>query len=258
MFTIDLAGKNGLIFGVANHRSVAWAIAQILHQTGMNLVFAYQNERVRGQVEELTATLGGTTLIECDVTNELQIQGLFDQIKTDLGTLSVVVHSIAFANRGDLGGSFSHTKSEGFHTAMEVSAYSLLPIVRHAAPLMGPEGGNIVTMSFQASERVFPGYNIMGTAKAALENEVRQLAAEYGSANIRINALSAGPLDTLSSRAISSYREMKSIHAERSPLRRSVTHNDVARTGLYLCSELSSGVTGAVIPVDCGYSIMGI
>ena len=172
--------------------------------------------------------------------------------------LAAVVHSIAFANREDLGGDFSATGRRGFQQALEVSAYSLLPIVRHAAPLMEPEGGSIIAMTFQAAERVFPGYNVMGVAKAALENAVRQLAAEYGDRNVRVNAISAGPLDTVSSRVIGGYQEMKRIYLERAPLKRNITHDEVAKTALYLCSDLSSGVTGAVIPVDAGYRIMGI
>ena len=174
-----------------------------------------------------------------------------------MGSLAVVVHSIAFAQRDDLGGDYSLTGREGFRVALEVSAYSLLPIVRHAAPLMA-EGGAVLTMSFLAAERVFPGYNVMGTAKAALENAVRQLAAEYGPRNIRVNAISAGPLDTLSSRVISGYRDMKRIHGERAAMGRVITLDDVAGSALYLCTDLSSGVTGAVIPVDAGYSIMGV
>ena len=258
MYAVDLKGKNGLVFGVANHRSIAWAIAQLLHQTGLRLAFTYQNERLREPVAQLAATLGEAPLIECDVTDDLQLEGAFRQVKEQMGSLSVIVHSIAYANREDLGGDFSKTGRGGFQAALEVSAFSLLPIVQLAAPLMEPEGGSVVTMTFQASERVFPGYNVMGTAKAALENAVRQLAAEYGGRNIRVNAISAGPVDTLSSRVISNYRDMKRIHLERAPLGRSITQEDVARTALYLCSDLSSGVTGAVIPVDAGYSIMGV
>ena len=257
MFTVDLSGKSALVFGVANHRSIAWGIAQILHQAGARLALAYQNERLREPVARLAESLGDTLLVQCDVSDDDQVARAFDEVREGCGELEAVVHSIAYANRDDLGGDFSKTGREGFRTALEISAYSLVPIVRHAAPLMS-QGGSVVTMTFLAAERVSPGYNVMGVAKAALENEVRQLAAEYGPQNIRVNAISAGPLDTLSSRVIANYRDMKRVHLERAPLKRSVTHEEVAGTALYLCSGLSSGVTGAVIPVDAGYSIMGV
>jgi enoyl-[acyl-carrier protein] reductase I len=257
MYPVDLAGKNALIFGVANHRSIAWAIAQTLHRAGAGIGLVYQNERLRDSVTQLAAGLGAVSLFECDVTDDDGLTALYRQVGETMGSLAIVVHSIAFAQRDDLEGDFSVTGREGFRVALEVSAYSLLPITRHAAPLM-KEGGSVLTMTFLASERVFPGYNVMGTAKAALENSVRQLAAEYGPRGIRVNAISAGPLDTLSSRVISRYRDMKRIHAERAALGRGITQEDVARTALYLCTDLSSGVTGAVIPVDAGYSIMGI
>ena len=257
MYAIDLSGTNALVFGVANHRSIAWSIAQVLHQAGARIALAYQNERLRDPVAQLGATLGDVSLFQCDVTDDGQIEELYRQVASKLGSLGTVIHSIAFANRDDLGGAFSETGREGFRVALEVSAYSLLPIVRHAMPLM-PDGGSVVTMTFLAAERVFPGYNVMGTAKAALENAVRQLAAECGPHNIRVNAISAGPVDTLSSRVISGYRDMKRIHSERAPLARNVDQSDVAGTALYLCSGLSAAVTGAVIPVDAGYSIMGV
>ena len=235
MFTVDLSGKNALVFGVANHRSIAWAIAQVLHQAGARLALAYQNERLREPVAKLAESVGGAMLVECDVSDDEQVARAFDEVREGCGELEAVVHSIAYANRDDLGGDFSKTGREGFRTALEISAYSLVPIVRQAAALM-PQGGSVVTMTFLASERVFPGYNVMGVAKAALENEVRQLAAEYGPRNIRVNAISAGPLDTLSSRVIANYRDMKRVHLERAPLQRSVTHEEVAGTALYLCS----------------------
>jgi len=258
MYPIDLEGKTGIVFGVANHRSIAWAIAQILHQAGVRIAIAYQNERVLKSVSKLVETWDDALLVECDVSTDENIQRTFDKVGGEFGRLDVIVHSIAFANRDDLGGSFKDTGRDGFHLAMDVSAYSLIPIARLGAPLMAEHGGSILTMTFLASGRVFPGYNIMGTAKAALENEVRQLASDLGRSNIRVNAISAGPLDTLSSRVISGYRDMKKIHAERSPMGRNITTDEVAKTALYLCSDLSSGVTGEIIHVDTGYSIMGI
>ena len=191
MFAVDLTGKSALVFGVANHRSIAWSIAQVLHQAGARLALAYQNERLREPVAKLAASVGDAMLVQCDVTEDEQVSRAFEEVGERFGELEAVVHSIAYANRDDLGGDFSKTGREGFRTALEISAYSLVPIVREAAALM-PQGGSVVTMTFLAAERVFPGYNVMGVAKAALENEVRQLAAEYGPRNIRVNAISAG------------------------------------------------------------------
>lgn len=258
MYPIDLDGKKGLIFGVANNRSIAWAIAQVLHSAGARLAFAYQNERLRERVSKLAETMDGSLLVECDVSNEENIASVFAEIAEGFGGLDFMVHSIAFAIREDLGGDFSETSREGFRVALDISAFSLIPLVRHATELMGEEGGNILAMTFQASERVFPGYNVMGTAKAALENEVRQLAAEYGKRNIRINAISAGPLDTVAARGIHGFLDMKRAHAARAPLERNITHEEVAKTALFLCSDLSSGITGSIIPVDAGYHIMGV
>ena len=257
MYTVDLSGKNALVFGVANQRSIAWAIAQALHEAGARVALTYQNERLRESVQALAAEIGDAPLFQCDMSVDEDVVNLYQQVGETLGSLSILVHSIAFANRDDLGGEFSKTERDGFRVALDVSAYTLIPMVRHAAPLM-TEGGAVVAMTFLAAEKVFPGYNVMGVAKAALENSVRQLAAEYGPEGIRVNAISAGPLDTLSSRVISGYRDMKRIHAERAPMARNITHEDVGGTALYLCSDLSSGVTGEVIHVDAGYSIMGI
>jgi enoyl-[acyl-carrier protein] reductase I len=197
------------------------------------------------------------TLIECDVSEEKNVETSFDQIETKYKTVDIVVHSIAFAQKDDLGGRFIDTDREGFRLALDISAYSLVSISRHASKIMN-KGGAIITMSFMAAEKVFPGYNIMSTAKAALENEVRQLANDLGPDDIRVNAISAGPLDTLSSRVISGYRDMKKAHLERAPMKRNITHQEVASTALYLCSNMSSGVTGEVIHVDTGYHVMGI
>ncbi len=258
MYPIDLQGKTGVVFGVANHRSIAWAIAQVLHQAGARLAFAYQNERVREGVAKLADPLPGSLLVECDVSDDDNVARAYDTVMGDFDRLDIIVHSIAFANRDDLGGRFIDTGREGFRLALDVSAYSLLPIAKFGAPLMAPDGGSIVAMTFQASERIFPGYNVMGTAKAALENEVKHLAFDLGRDNVRVNAVSAGPLDTVSSRVIGRYRDMKRVHAERSPMGRNITAEEVAKTALYLCSDLASGVTGEILHVDTGYNIMGI
>ncbi|MDA1096629.1 MAG: enoyl-ACP reductase [Chloroflexi bacterium] len=259
MYSIDLSGKAGVIFGVANHRSIAWHIAQAIHAAGARIFLTYQNERLRDGVVKLADTLGERVdLLECDVSTDENVASALEKIgQASAGRIDYAVHSIAYANREDLGGDFSKTGRDGFKIALEVSAYSLIPIARYAAPLM-TDGGSIIALTFQASDRVFPGYNVMGTAKAALENEVRQLAYELGGNGIRVNALSPGPLDTLSSRAIHGYVEMKRVHAERSPLRRNITHEEVAKVALFLLSDLSSGITGTIIPVDGGYHIAGV
>lgn len=257
MYTIDLSGKKGVVFGVANEHSIAWPIARILHQAGARLAIAYQNERFGDRVSRLTESMKDVLLLECDVSSDESIIGAFDEMKQEFGTLDFMVHSIAYANRDDLKGNFSETSRDSFLMSIDISAYSLIPLVRYAAPLM-EDGGSVLAMTFQASERVFPGYNVMGTAKAALENEVRQLSQEYGDRNIRINAVSAGPLETLASRGIHGFPDMRKIHAERAPLKRNITHEEVAKTSLFLCSDLASGITGTIIPVDAGYHVMGI
>ncbi len=257
MYPIDLSGKNGVILGVANDRSIAWAIAQVLAEAGARIAFTYQNDRLKDRVERLADTLDGSISLPCDASDDQQIIDLFQQVGDAFGDLSFLVHSIAFANREDLAGRFSDTGRDGFRLALEISAFSLIPLVRHAGPLM-VNGGSVIAMTFQASQKVYPGYNVMGTAKAALEHEVRQLAAEWGPDNVRVNAISAGPLDTLAARGIHGFLDMKRIHAEKAPLQRNITADEVARTALYLCSDLSSGVTGSVIPVDAGYHIMAV
>ena len=257
MVPIDLTGKNGVILGVANDRSIAWAIAKTLAQAGARLALTYQNDRVKDRVARLGGTLEGSLLVPCDATDDKQITDMFQQVEQSFGDISFLVHSIAFANREDLTQPFFDTGREGFKLALEVSAYSLIPLVKHAAPLM-KDGGSVVTMTFQASQQVYPGYNVMGTAKAALEHEIRQLAYEFGEQNIRLNAISAGPVETLAARGIHGFMDMKRIHAERSPMKRNITVDEVAQTALFLCSGLSTGITGSVIPVDGGYHIMAV
>ena len=257
MYPIDLSGKSGIVLGVANERSIAWGIAGVLAQAGARLVLTYQNERLKDRVTRLADTLEGAIVAPCDATDDGQISDLFHLVETELGEISFLVHSIAFANREDLAQPFADTGREGFRLALEVSAYSLIPLVRHAAPLM-KSGGSVVTMTFDASQRVYPGYNVMGTAKAALEHEVRQLAFEYGRQNVRLNAISAGPLETLAARGIHGFIDMKRVHAERAPMGRNITVDEVSKTALFLCSDLSTGITGSVIPVDAGFHIMAV
>ena len=257
MYPLDLSGKNAVVFGVANQRSIAWSIASTLAQAGARLALTYQGERLKDSVSKLADQLSDSVVLPCDVSDDQEIQSVFEALGQSMGQLDVVVHSVAFASREELQGDFSMTSRDGFRTALDISAYSLIPIARYALPLM-TQGGAILTMTFHASEKVYPGYNVMGTAKAALENEVKQLAAELGQHNVRVNALSAGPLDTLAARGIGGFLDMKRVHAERSPLRRNITHDEVAQAALFLCSDLSSGVTGSVLPVDAGYHIMGV
>ena len=257
MYPIDLSGKSGIVLGIANERSIAWGIAGVLAQAGARLVMTYQNERLKDRVTRLADTLEGAIVAPCDATDDEQISDLFQLVETELGEISFLVHSIAFANREDLAQPFADTGREGFRLALEVSAYSLIPLVRHAAPLM-KSGGSVVTMTFDASQRVYPGYNVMGTAKAALEHEVRQLAFEYGRQNVRLNAISAGPLETLAARGIHGFIDMKRVHAERAPMGRNITVDEVSKTALFLCSDLSTGITGSVIPVDAGLHIMAV
>ncbi|MDA1258876.1 MAG: SDR family oxidoreductase, partial [Chloroflexi bacterium] len=208
MTRLDLTGKKGVVFGVANARSIAWAISRALADAGAELAFTYQNERLLEPVKKAVSALGDPFLVECDATDVSQVEAAYSSAVAALGGLDLVVHSIAYAERDDLGGDFSNTGLEGFRTALEVSAFTLIPITALAVPHMGESGGSVVTLTFDASDKVYPGYNIMGTAKAALENEVRQLAAEFGPKSVRVNAVSAGPLPTLAARSIPGFNEM--------------------------------------------------
>lgn len=257
MFTLDLTGKTGLVFGVANHRSLAWAIAQELHRAGARLGFSYIGDRLRDKVESLASTLEGSFTFACDVTSDQEIADAFKEAGRRFGKLNYLVHSVAFANREDLEGAFLDTSRSGFHVAMDVSAYSLVRMAKEAVPLMEKEGGGIVALTYNASQRVVPSYNVMGSAKAALEHEVRQLAFELGPQNIRVNAISAGPITTLSARGISGFSTMLAAARDKAPLRRSVEASEVGQAALFLLSDMSSGITGETLYVDAGYNIMG-
>jgi len=253
-----LKDKRGIIFGVANKRSIAWATAQALHQAGARLAFTYQGERLKDNVEVLTnASMPDSLLIACDVTKQEEVDEAFKQVGAEFERLDFLIHSIAFAPREALEGDYLKTDRDAFITALEISAYSLTQLARAAAPLM-TEGGSIVTMTFHGAEKVYQGYNVMGVAKAALESSVRYLAADLGPQNIRVNAISAGPIQTLSARGVSGLSTMMKHHAERAPLRRNVEASEVGNAAAFLCSSLSSGITGETIYVDCGYHIMGI
>jgi len=253
-----LENKNGIIFGVANKRSIAWATAQSLHTAGAKLAFTYQGDRLKENVENLTGeSMQGSLLLPCDVTNQTDVDAAFKKFGEEYGRLDFLIHSIAFAPREALDGEYLDTGRDAFLTALEISAYSLPQLARAAAPLM-TEGGSIVCMSYYGAEKVVAGYNVMGVAKAALEASTRYLANDLGPRNIRVNAISAGPIQTLSARGVSDFTTMLKHHAARAPLRRNVEPREVGNTAVFLCSSMSSAITGEVIYVDCGYSIMGI
>jgi len=248
--------KTAVIFGVANKRSIAWAIAQKLQQAGWRLAITYQNERLAQEAKGLIDELPDATGFMCDVSHDEQIAKLFESLKEKYGALQGVVHSVAFAPAAELSGEFLNTTREGFRIAHDVSVYSLIAVAREAAPLM-TKGGGIVTMTYFGAEKVVPKYNVMGVAKAALEASVRYLANDLGAQNIRVNAISAGPIKTLAARGISGLGDMLKSHAERAPLKRNVDPAEVGATAAFLLSDAASGITGETIYVDCGYNIMG-
>jgi len=248
--------KTAVIFGLANKRSIAWAIAQKLQQAGWRLAITYQNQRLELEAKDLIAELPGASGFMCDVTQDDQIAKLFDQLKEKYGVLHGLVHSIGFAPEADLKGEFVNTTREGFRIANDISVYSLIAVARGALPLM-ESGGGIVTLTYYGAEKVVPRYNIMGVAKAALEATVRYLADGLGPKGIRVNAISAGPIKSLASRGISNFGEMLKTQVERAPLKRNVDPAEVGATAVFLLSDSGSGITGETIYVDCGYNIMG-
>lgn len=252
-----LDGRAGLILGVANKRSIAWAIAQALSREGMSLAFTYQGERLKESVEALTSTLPGSILLPCDVTNDDDIASVFDEVDSKFGKLNALVHSVAFANKEDLEGSFLDTSREGFKISHDISAYSLVALTRAAVPLFEKAGGgSVVALTYLGASRVVPGYNVMGVAKASLEASVRYLASDLGTKNVRVNAVSAGPVNTLAARGIKGFSEMLKYHADGAAMKRNVELQEVADTALFFVSDMSSGITGEVMFVDCGYNIM--
>jgi enoyl-[acyl-carrier protein] reductase I len=245
-----LAGKNALVFGVANKRSIAWAIAQAWYAAGARLAFTYQGERLKENVEDLAGTFGSETpMYPCDVTRDEDIARVFQQAAKDLGTLHILLHSVAFAPKDALEGEFVNTSREAFRLAHDVSAYSLVALARAAAPLM-VEGGSIIAMTYYGAVKVVPHYNVMGVAKAALEASVRYLAYDLGPKKIRVNAISAGPINTLAARGISGFTEMLRHYEQRAPLKRNIEPTELGTSGLFLASDLSSAITGQVLYVD--------
>ena len=253
-----LAGKLGIVFGVANRRSIAWAIAQAWHRAGAKLAFTYQGERLKENVEELAGAFGANAMIlPCDVTKDEEIAGVFQAVGDKFGKLHLLLHSVAFAPKEALEGEFVNTSREAFRIAHDVSAYSLVALSRAAAPLMS-EGGSIIGMSYYGAEKVVPHYNVMGVAKASLEASTRYLAYDLGPRKIRVNCISAGPVNTLAARGIGGFNEMLKQYEARAPLKRNVLPEELGATGLFLASDGAAAITGQVLYVDCGYQIMGM
>lgn len=252
-----LENKTGMIFGVANQRSIAWACAQACAAQGARLAFTYQGDRLKENVEKLTKDMDGALVVPCDVTNQTEVDAAFATVEEEFGKLDFLIHSIAFAPKEALEGEFMMTSREAFATALEISAFSLPQLARTAAPLM-KTGGSIVTMTYYGAEKVVQNYNVMGVAKAALEASTRYLAEDLGKQNIRVNAISAGPINTLSARGVKNMGAMLKHIAENAPLRRNVEAREVGNTALFLVSDLSSAITGETIYVDCGFNIIGV
>lgn len=253
-----LEGKTGVVLGVANKRSIAWACARSLADQGMRLAFTYQGERLEKSVNDLAADLPGSLVLPCDVTQPDTVDAAFEAIRKEFGGLDTVVHAVAYAKREELSGDFFNTSKEGYMISHEVSAYSLTAVARRALPLMEGRDGSIVTLTYLGSERVIQNYNIMGIAKAALEASVRYLAADLGPRGIRVNAISAGPIRTLSASGVSGFSDILDHIAERSPLRRNIESEEVGDVCAFLASHFSRGITGSTIYVDAGFNIMGI
>ncbi|MGH7501091.1 MAG: enoyl-ACP reductase FabI [Longimicrobiales bacterium] len=252
-------GKRGLVFGVANDRSIAWGIARTVHAQGCrDLAFTFEGEILEKRVRPLAESINAPFVLECNVTDEEQVRSVFNEIGAAWDGLDFLVHSIAFANREDLDGRFLDTSREGFLKALEISCYSLVQLSRQAAPLLAARKGSIVTLSYYGAEKVVPNYNVMGVAKAALEASVRYLAADLGPEGVRVNAVSAGPIKTLAAAGVRGFRGMLGFVEEKSPLRRNVTQDDVGRAAAFLCSDHAAGITGEVLYVDSGYHIMGM
>ena len=253
----SLEGKRALVIGVANERSIAWGIAQALQREGARLGFTFLGDALERRVRPLAESVGADLIAPCDVSDDAQIDALFAEVDRVWGGLDILIHAVAFANRDDLSGRFVDTPREGFRLALDVSAYSLVAVTRAAEPRM-KDGGTVLTLTFAGSERVFPNYNVMGVAKAALEASMRYLAADVGPAGIRVNALSAGPIKTLSAAGIHGFRDMLHVAEARAPLRRNVNQSDVGELAVALCGPAGAGVTGQVLYVDAGLSILGV
>jgi enoyl-[acyl-carrier protein] reductase I len=252
-----MKNKKGLIMGVANEKSIAWGIAETLSKQGAQLAFTYQGSVFEKRVKPLANSLGSTILLDCDVNNTPSIKKVFDTLKKEWGTIDFLVHSIAFSDKNELKGKYIDTSRENFLNTLEISCYSFTEICKYASELM-PNGGSLLTLSYIGAERVMPHYNVMGVAKAALEASVKYLAADLGKQNIRVNAISAGPMKTLAASAIGDFRYILKWNEYNAPLKRSVTNTDIGDSAMYLLGDLSKGVTGEVLHVDCGYHVVGM
>jgi enoyl-[acyl-carrier protein] reductase I len=251
-------GKRVLVFGLANERSIAWGITQALHAAGAEFAFTYAGEVFEKRVRPLADSIGARIVVPCDVTDDAQVDAAFAAVAEHWDGLDVLIHSVAFANPEDLDGRFVDTSRAGFLTALDISAYSLVLLARKAAPLLSARRGNVVTLTYYGAEKVVQNYNVMGVAKAALEASVRYLAADLGPDGIRVNAISAGPIKTLAASGVRGFRGILGQVQERAPLRRNVTQGDVGNAAVFLCSDLAAGVTGEVVHVDSGFSILGL
>jgi len=253
-----LKGKKALIFGVANDKSIAWAVAEAYRREGAEVALAYAGEAVAKRVIPLGESIGVRLMLPCDVRSDADLAALFQEVGKQWGGLDILVHSVAFANKEELKGNFLNTTREGFATALEISAYSLIAMAKEATPLMTGRNGSIIAMTYYGAQKVFPNYNVMGVAKAALEASVRYLAEAVGRDGIRVNAISAGPLRTLASAGVGGFGQIAGHVAGKAPLRRNISQQEVAGAALYLASELSSGVTGEIHFVDSGYNVIGM
>lgn len=252
-----LDGKVALIFGVANKNSIAWAIAQAFHEQGAQIALSYAGTILEKRVKPLAEEIGCDFVEQCDVTDDAQLDDLFEKVKGRYGKVDILIHAVAYAERDDLGGRFVDISRDGFKLALDISAFSLIAMAKRAEPLMS-EGGSIITLTYYAAEKVMPAYNVMAVAKSALETITRYLALDLGGKNIRVNAISAGPIKTLSAAGVPGFRTFLKYAESASPLGRAVTQEDVAKTGVYLASDLSTSVTGEIIHVDAGYNILGL
>ena len=250
-------GKRGLIMGVANDRSIAWGIAKLLHHHGAELAFSFQGEALEKRVRPLADSIGSKLVLDCDVSDDAALDRLFERLGKEWGQIDFLVHAIGFADKDDLKGEYYHVSRANFAMAMDISVYSFTAVAQRAVKLMS-KGGSMITLSYLGAERVMPHYNVMGVAKAALEASVRYLAVDLGGSNIRVNGLSAGPIKTLAASGIGDFRYILKWNQYNAPLKRNVTLEDVAGAGVYLLSDLSSGVTGEIHHVDCGYNIIGM
>ncbi|GIV97672.1 MAG: enoyl-[acyl-carrier-protein] reductase [NADH] [Herpetosiphonaceae bacterium] len=252
-----LEGKKALIFGVANDHSIAWGIARAFHEHGAQLAFSYASEALERRVRPLAEQVGSSFVEQCNVSDDGQIEALFEKVRDHFGSFDILIHAIAFARREELNGRFVDTSRDGFALALDISAYSLVALTRAALPLLNP-GASILTLTYYGSEKVIPHYNVMGVAKAALEACVRYLAADLGPQQIRVNAISAGPIRTLAASGVAGFRSLQRNFQEMTPLRRNIMIDDVGNTAVWLCSDLAAAVTGDIIYVDAGYNIVGM